>query len=235
MGLPIQKAPKHRCKLSDGSEVTFRPFLVKEQKYLLLAKEANSASDVLDATKDLIMSVTDNKVNINNMPMYDLEYLFLKIRCKSIGESQNITFRCRGRDCKATHEEMVELDKIEIQFPNGKVDNTVQLTEEMGVTLRYPNARQLVEADAIELEGDRLVYLLKHGIHTIFDAESVYDTDDIQDAELTEFVESLSMPQVEKLNGFFENIPTLRHTVEWDCSVCSNANKATLEGLQSFF
>lgn len=235
MGLPIQKAPKHKCKLSDGTEVTFRPFLVKEQKYLLLAKEGKDGTEVLDAVKELISSVTENKVDINTLPMYDLEYLFLKIRCKSIGESTTLTLGCRNRSCNETHQETVDLESIEIQQPNGDIENTVQLTDTMGVTLRYPTARQLVAADDIESEGDKLVHLLKYGIHTIFDEESVYDTDEIQDSELTEFVESLSMQQVEKLNGFFENIPTLEHKIEWDCSSCGTHNEMSLKGLQSFF
>ncbi len=235
MGLPIQKAPKHKCKLSDGREVIFRPFLVKEQKYLLLAKEGKDGTEVLDAVKDLILAVTDNKVDINMLPMYDLEYLFLKIRCKSIGETQKITLKCRKRGCDTTHQQNVDLESIEIKQPNGKIENTVQLTETMGVTLRYPTARQLVAADSIESEGDRLVHLLKYGIHTVFDEESVYDTDEIQDSELTEFVESLSMLQVEKLNSFFENVPTLEHKIEWECPTCSNANEMSLKGLQSFF
>ena len=235
MGLPIQKAPKHKCKLSDGTEVTFRPFLVKEQKYLLLAKEGKDGTEVLDAVKELISSVTENKVDINTLPMYDLEYLFLKIRCKSIGESTTLTLSCRNRSCNETHQETVDLESIEIQQPNGDIENTVQLTDTMGVTLRYPTARQLVAADDIESEGDKLVHLLKYGIHTIFDEESVYDTDEIQDSELTEFVESLSMQQVEKLNGSFENIPTLEHKIEWDCSSCETHNEMSLKGLQSFF
>ena len=153
MGLPIQKAPKHKCKLSDGTEVTFRPFLVKEQKYLLLAKEGKDGTEVLDAVKELISSVTENKVDINTLPMYDLEYLFLKIRCKSIGESTTLTLSCRNRSCNETHQETVDLESIEIQQPNGDIEITVQLTDTMGVTLRYPTARQLVAADGIESEG----------------------------------------------------------------------------------
>ena len=235
MGLPIQKAPKHKCKLSDGREVTFRPFLVKEQKYLLLAKEGKDGTEVLDAVKDLILAVTDDKLDIDTLPMYDLEYLFLKIRCKSIGETANLTLKCRAKGCDATHQESVDLEGIEIEQPNGEIDNTFQLSDTMGVTLRFPTARQLVEADAIELEGDKLVHLLKYGIHTIFDEESVYNTDEIQDSELTEFVESLSMIQVDKLNAYFENIPTLEHKMEWDCASCGHHNEVSLKGLQSFF
>lgn len=235
MGLPIQKAPKHKCKLSDGTEVTFRPFLVKEQKYLLLAKESKNGEEVLDATKELISSVTDGKVNTDKLMMADLEYLFLQIRSKSIGETQEMTLYCRERDCKGTGKAVIDLSKVGISYPDEEVSNTVELNDTLGVTLKYPNARQLARVEDIEDEGDKLVHLLKNGIESIYDEDTVYNTDDIPDSELVEFVESLTLEQVDKLNEFFENIPTLQQDIEFECDSCGTLNTTRLKGLQSFF
>jgi len=235
MGLPIQKAPKHRCELSDGTIVTYRPFLVKEQKYLLLAKEGNSSVEVLDAIREVVKSVTEGKVNSDKLAMFDLEYLFLQIRTKSIGETQEMTLYCRQPDCNGTAKVVVDLSEVGIKYPEEKISNTIQLTDTLGVTLRYPTAIQLAKTEDIESEGDKLVNLLKYGIETIFDEETVYDTDEVRDEELVEFVENLSLEQVEKLNVFFENVPTLQHDLEYECDSCHTINETTLKGLQSFF
>jgi hypothetical protein len=236
MGLPIQKAPKHRCKLSDGTEVTFRPFLVKEQKYLLLARDGNNSVEILNAVREIIKQVTEGKVDSNKLNMFDLEYLFLQIRTKSVGETQEVTLRCEIPDCDGTGSTTVDLSKVGLDIIDGdKVDNTIQLTDTLGVTLRFPTAMQLAEVEDIEDEGDKLVHLLQYGIHTIYDEETVYDTDDIQTSELVEFVENLTLEQVDKLNTFFEHIPTLKHDLEYKCDGCGHEQTTTLKGLQSFF
>jgi len=233
MGLPIQKAPKHKCELSDGREVIFRPFLVKEQKFLLLAKEGKKAEDVLLAVRNLITSITDGKVDAFKLPMFDLEYLFLQARAKSVGETADLLFGCG--ECDAQSKVKVNLEEVELFYPKEKIDNTIQLTDTLGVTLRYPSSEQLAQADDMKTEAERFIHLLKHGIHTIFDEETVYDTDDIQDSELTEFVESLTLTQVEMLEEFFASIPSVQTTVEYKCDGCGAENESVVKGLQNFF
>ena len=236
MGLPIQQSPKHRCKLSNGEEVTFRSFLVKEQKYLLLAKEGKNSVEVLNAVKEIVNQVTFGKVDSNRLTMYDLEYLFLQIRTKSVGETQEIQLSCGEPNCDGTGTTIVDLSKVGIEYPKGEeIDNNVQLNETLGVTLKYPSAMQLAEVEDIEDEGDKLVHLLKYGINTIYDDETVYDTDDVPTSEMTEFVESLTLEQVDKLNEFFENIPTLSQELEYKCNSCGKEQSTTLKVLQSFF
>ena len=236
MGLPIQKAPKHKCKLSDGTEVTYRPFLVKEQKYLLLAKEGQDSVEILDAVREIINQVTDGKVDSHKLPMYDLEYLFLQIRIKSVGESSKMVLYCKEKDCNGTGDLNIDLSEVDIKYPEGNViDPNVKLTDTLGVTLKYPTSLEMAKIEVIEGEGDQLVNLLKYGIQSIWDGDTIYDTDDVPDSELVEFVESLTMEQVDKLNEFFENVPTLEHRVEYKCNSCGTINKSTMKGLQSFF
>ena len=236
MGLPIQQASKHRCKLSDGTEVTFRPFLVKEQKYLLLAKEGKNSVEVLNAVKEIVNQVTFGKIDSNKLTMFDLEYLFLQIRTKSVGESQEVKLSCDEPNCNGTGTTILDLSKVGIQYAKGEeIDNNVQLNDTLGVTLKYPSAMQLAEVEDIEDEGDKLVHLLTHGINTIYNDETVYDTDDVPTSEMVEFVESLTLDQVDKLNAFFENIPTLSQEIEYKCDTCGKEQSTTLKGLQSFF
>ena len=235
MGLPIQQAPKYKTTLSDGKEVTFRPFLVKEQKYLLLAKEGKDGNEVLDAVKELIHNVTFGKVDTDTLPLWDLEYLFLQIRTKSIGESVDLRYKCYKQGCNGTMENSLDLSEVQLKFSDEEIDNVVKLTDTLGVMLKYPTAREIVQADSFEDEGDKIVHLLKHGIHQIFDEENVYDTDDTSEEELQEFVESLTLEQVDKLQDFFQNVPTLSHELDLRCGTCGAETKKVLQGLQSFF
>ena len=236
MGLPIQQASKHRCKLSSGQEVEFRPFLVKEQKYLLLAKEGKNSVEVLNAVKEIVNQVTFGKIDSNKLTMFDLEYLFLQIRTKSVGETQEVKLSCSEPNCNGTGTTIIDLSKVGIEYAKGEeIDNNVQLNDTLGVTLKYPSAMQLAEVEDIEDEGDKLVHLLTYGINTIYDDETVYDTDDVPTSEMVEFVESLTLDQVDKLNAFFENIPSLSQEIEYKCDTCGKEQSTTLKGLQSFF
>tara|TARA_B100000073_G_scaffold330887_1_gene319762 strand:+ start:227 stop:934 length:708 start_codon:yes stop_codon:yes gene_type:complete len=235
MGLPIQKAPKHRCKLSDGTEVTFRPFLVKEQKYLLVARESESPTEIIGAIKNLIHAVTEGTVDADKLPIFDVEYLFLQIRAKSVGESVDVRLFCQNIDCGSNSETKVDLSKVKVKFPERKVDNKVELTETLGVTLRHPTAKKIAEADSNEDDQDKLIQLLAIGLETIYDEETVYNADEISDSDLIEFVESLTMPQVEKLQAFFENTPALQEDIDWTCSSCGMEQTTTVKGLQNFF
>ena len=234
MGLPIQKAPKFKCKLSDGRTVNFRPFLVKEQKYLIIAKESTDNEEILDAVKNLINAVTDGEVDAEKLPIYDLEYLFLNIRAKSVGESVEVALFCQEPDCEGSGRTNVNLTEVEI-VQNKEVDSKHMISETTGVTLRYPTTKQLAKVDGIKDEGDKIIELLKFGIETIFDGEDIYYADDISDSELVEFIESLTLEQLESLNEFYESIPSVSKEVSYKCDSCGVVNNTVLKGLSNFF
>jgi len=236
MGLPIQKAPTHRCKLNDGTEVKFRPFLVKEQKYLLIARESDNPVDIVNAVKNLISEVTDKQVDAEKLPMHDLEYLFLQIRAKSVGESVEVPVFCKNISCDGRGREAVDLTTVEVRTPDEEIGNDIKLNDTLGVTLRIPNAKQLAKADTDGAdETDKLINLLKIGIETVYDEETVYNADEISDVELLNFVESLTITQVETINKFFENVPYLAKDIDWACKVCGTEQVTELRGLQNFF
>ena len=135
MALPKQSSPKYKCVLpSDGREVEYRPFLVKEQKVLLLAQEQENDEAMFKAVQDLIGSVTDGEVKPQRLPVIDMEYLFLKIRSKSVGETANIRVTCNDPKCDGTGEAVVNLDDVEVvgEAPETKI----MINDEIGVELR---------------------------------------------------------------------------------------------------
>ena len=154
-GLPIQSAPTYTCVLpSDGREIKFRPFLVKEQKVLVLARESENARQTLEAVKILINNVTFGEVDANELPMIDMEYLFIKIRSVSVGETSDILLNCSNGDCKGSGEVTINLDdvKVEGEFP----DDTIMITDELGLVLKLMKVKDIGGLDELN-EADLVI------------------------------------------------------------------------------
>jgi len=232
MGLPIQTTPTYRCVLpSSGREVKYRPFLVKEQKILSIAKESEDQKQIFNAIKDLIESVTFGEVLADNLAVMDLEYLFLKTRSASVGETTTVNTSCSDTDCGGSATLKINLDEIE---PKGEsADNKVMINDNVGVTLRPPVVKNIKSLGSGE-DAD-VVEILTACIDSIFDEENVYMADETSDKDLLEFVESLTFGQLEQLSIWFESLPKLTYTTSGACEVCGKETTRTLEGLQSFF
>jgi len=238
MALPIQSAPTYKCVLpSDGREVTFRPFLVKEQKVLVIAKEGEDQSRSLASIKQMIKSVTSFEENewldVEKLPMFDIEYLFIKIRAVSVGETVKINLTCQEEGCNGTGEVTVNLDDVETTKSSG-MEPRIMITDELGVVLRYPdwNLMESVQKTPAEQQP---IEMLKACIVEIFDAESVYNAEDVSKKDLADFVDNLTFPQIEKLGEFFDDMPKVFYNASYTCNTCGKEQSRTLEGLQSFF
>ena len=233
MALPKQSAPKYTCILpSDGTEVEYRPFLVKEQKNLLLAQEQDNEKAMFKAVQDLIESVTFGKVKTQAMPVIDMEYLFLKIRSKSVGETANIKVTCTDPNCDGTGEAVVNLDDVEVV--GDQPESKIMLNDEIGIEMRYPRVSDVNQVQGKD-QATQTLEMLKNSIVTIFDEENVYPTADASTNELNEFVESITMTQLELLTEFFNSIPALEIDVESQCNKCQRDITTKLRGLNSFF
>lgn len=233
MALPKQSAPKYTCILpSDGTEIEYRPFLVKEQKNLLLAQEQDNEKAMFKAVQDLIESVTFGKVKTQAMPVIDMEYLFLKIRSKSVGETANIKVTCTDPNCDGTGEAVVNLDDVEVV--GDEPDTKIMISDELGIELRYPRIMDLEKAQGLDPAAST-IEMLKNSMVTIFDEEEVYTVADASTNELNEFVESITMTQLELLTEFFNSIPALEIDVESQCNKCQRDITTKLRGLNSFF
>jgi hypothetical protein len=232
MGLPIQQTPEYRCTLSNNLEVRFRPFLVKEQKYLLVAAESSDSVQVLDAIVKLIDSVTFGSVDTNKLSMAELEYLFLNIRAKSVGENIKMNLYCTDLDCDGNGEATVNLD--DLVLGENKAESRIQISEEIFVDLKVPTAKDIANAEQTT-GADQLVKLACLAIDTVYDSDTVYNAIDFSPAEITEFVESLTVEQMEKIKDFLDEIPTVTIDATYVCDVCNKECTRTLRGMDNFF
>ena len=232
MALPKQTAPKYTCILpSDGREIEYRPFLVKEQKVLLLAQEQEDDAAMFRAVQDLITNVCED-VKSETLPVIDMEWLFLKIRSKSVGETANIKLSCTDPKCDGHGEAVVNLDDVEVV--GDQPENKIMLNDEIGIEMRYPRVSDVNQVQGKD-QATQTLEMLKNSIVTIFDEENVYPTADASTNELNEFVEGLTMQQLEKITAYFDSIPSLQLDVESKCTTCGRELKTTAKGINSFF
>jgi hypothetical protein len=233
MGLPIQSAPTYKTVLpSNGREIKFRPFLVKEQKVLMLAKEGEDKTESLEAVKNMINDVTFGEIDANDLAMIDLEWLFIQIRTKSVGESATVKMKCLEDDCSGTGEALINFEEVEVE---GEIlDNTIMVSDDVGVVLRLLKVEDTKDVQDMP-ENEVIFYLLNKSIDRIFDAESVYERTDISDADVDEFIENLTFAQLGQLSEYFEKTPKLTKEVSFKCEICGTQQSRVLEGLQNFF
>jgi hypothetical protein len=234
MALPIQSTPTYRTTLpSNGQEVEYRPFLVKEQKILVMARESQKQDDMMRSVKKMIDATTFEKLDVDELAMVDLEWLFVKIRSVSIGETSKLVLNCENKECFETHPYDLNLEEIDIvgSLPD---DSKVMINDDVGLTLRVPSVKDLNNIDKLD-DNMKAVEIVKRCIVNIFDSENVYEGTDLDKSELNEFVDSLTFGQLELIGSFFDDLPKLSHEYEYTCSGCGTVNKKKLEGLQSFF
>ena len=235
MALPVINVPTYSVKLpSNKEEITFRPFLVKEEKILLLALEEGQDEAIAGAIKQIIHNCTFEQIDVNAIATFDLEYIFLRIRAKSVGETASIQVLCED-DGETYVETEVSLEEVEVTFPEGHTNN-IKLTDDVGVIMNYPALENMYTGIKENQNSiDYSVQIIKSAIHQIYEGETVHEQADFGDEELTTFIESLTSDQFAELQKFFETMPRLSHTVTVTNPNTKKKNNVTLEGLNSFF
>ena len=234
MPLPLLETPKYTTTIpSTGKNIEYRPFLVKEEKILLIAQESGETSHMITAMKDIISACTFEKINPNDLTTFDLEFIFLRLRSKSVGENVNILVKCESCDHK--NELSLNLDEINVSVPTN-IEKTILLTSSVGVNMRYIKTKDISKlSDVSKSEGDLITDIIIASIESIFDESKIYLTDDTPTEELVTFVNSLNREQLGKLQNFIENSPKLQKNIEFKCISCKHDNNTTLSGIQSFF
>ena len=235
MALPVINVPTYKANIpSTKEEITFRPFLVKEEKILLLALEDGGDASIAGAIKQIIHNCTFEQVDVTRLATFDLEYVFLRIRAKSVGEVAKVQVLCED-DGETYVEAEVPLDKVKVNFPEGHT-NQIKLTDEVGVLMSYPDMNEMYKG--IE-EGQNTIDfsldLIKVAIAQVYEGEIVHERTDFTDEELGDFLESLTSEQFASIQNFFETMPRLSHTVTVTNPNTKKKNKIKLEGLNSFF
>lgn len=228
MPLPVLEAPTYNLVVpSTKKKLKYRPFLVKEEKILMIAQESENETQILQAVKEIIKSCTFSKIDVNNIPMYDIEYIFLKIRAKSVGEV--VSFQLKCEECGEYNKVEVNLEDVQVQFPENEIDPNIQLNDSIGVTLKPLRMSDIKKGD------DQITDAIISTIDSIYDNDNVYNASTCSRKEMQEFVDSLSHQHLEKIQEFILNQPTLKHTIEYTCEKCGHKNSYELNGLQSFF
>ena len=234
MALPKQSTPKYSCILpSDGKEVEYRPFLVQEQKSLLIAQEQEDDKAMFSAVQDLIEACTYGKLKSTQLAVIDMEYLFLKIRAKSVGETVNLQVTCQDPKCDGHGEVVINLDDVEVV--GDEPENKIMINDEIGIELRYPRIGDIDLINSEEGSMTQILEMLKRCMVTVFDQENVYPTSDSSTQELDEFVNTLSMSQMEMISEYFGSIPQLKKEVKSECVQCGKDINTTIQGMNNFF
>ena len=240
MALPKIDLPVYEITLPlSKKQIRFRPFLVKEQKNLMMAMEADDKETIERNIRQVLTNctVTDN-INIDKLPVLDVEYYFLNLRARSVGEVVENDYICNnqvdGKECGGKMKGTFNLLDIQVDIdPN--VKDVVQLTEKVSLKLKYPEFSVMEKVSAEKNAVETAFKIIVDSIEYIYDGEQYYYAEESTPQELMEFVESLNQEQFNKLESFFDSIPKIRKKVEIKCSKCGFDHSIVMEGLENFF
>ena len=236
MALPKLNTPTYELEVpSTDEKIKYRPFLVKEEKILLMAMESKDNAQIINAVKDIVKSCTFDKVDVSTMPMFDMEYIFLNIRAKSVGEVSNLKIRCP--DDKKTYANVeLDLTKVEVQVGDDHT-NKIELTDDMGLIMTYPTIDSFLDSGIETITANNMLDIIGSCVLQIYEknGEKVYQGKDQTKKELTEFIEQMNSGQFRKVQSFFDTMPKLTHTVKVKNPKTKKTSEVKLTGLNDFF
>lgn len=236
MALPvINESPKYKVKIpSTGKEVFYRPFYVKEQKVLLMAMESGEQELVLKAMIDTIVSCLEEKINPGSLSTFDVEYMFTKIRTKSVGETADIKISCS--ECNQDNEVKINLESIQMDVPN-KIPE-IKLNDKYTLKMRYPRYMGMINSihNKNKLTVTELLFTMAiDSLDKLLTEDAIIDFDEESAEEKTKFLDNLNSEQFKEIMEFVRGIPKLEHEVKFVCKHCQHENNQTLQGIQDFF
>ena len=236
MALPkLNQAPNYELTIpSTGEKIQYRPFLVKEQKILLLAVESQDQKQILRTIRDTLEACIIGEYNVNTLKAFDVEYIFLQLRSKAVGENAPLPFKCG--DCDTEHKINIPLSEINVKI-NDDIKYDIPIGEQYNLKLGYPLFTQMIEADVAEdVAQSELVFktakMCLHSLQT--EDENILFADESEE-EVEEFFGSLTANQFNSIMEFAQAVPTIKHNVEFKCTKCGKDNEIALQGLQDFF
>jgi hypothetical protein len=240
MALPKLDVPTYEIELPiSKKKIKYRPFLVKEQKNLLMALESNESSTIQQNVRDILNNCTLTEgINIDKLPIIDVEYYFINLRSKSVGEIVETRYRCNNeveeKVCGNIMEASVNLQNIQ-PYREEEVSPEIQLTDKVMIKMKYPEFGIIKDSLNMEDITEVTFNLISESIEHIYDGEQFYYAHEAEPGEMLEFVEGLNQAQFEKVEHFFNNLPKLKETVEMTCSKCGFHHTIDVEGLENFF
>ena len=233
MGLPKLNSANYELSLpSTGATIKYRPFLVKEQKALMIAQESEDDKVIENTFAQIITDCVEDKVDPYKMPMFDIEYVFLKIRSKSVGEIAELRVTCPD-DEETKVNVSIPLEEVDVQMKENHT-NVITLTDDISVIMRYPCLGDMKGFNALG-ETKSLFEMVKRCIHEVHDGKEVYRRVDMSEKDLEDFIDSMSSKNFESVGEFFSSMPKLSYDLEVENPKTKVKSVIPIEGLQSFF
>jgi hypothetical protein len=243
MALPKLDVPIFTIDLPlSKTKLRYRPFLVKEEKLLLMAVESDDEKTVMDSIKQIINNCCLDEIDADLLPITDLEYFFLHLRARSIGEIVDLQYKCNNKVKNDKDEEVecgnsvkIKVNILEIKPTiNPQHTNKIELTKNLGIVMKYPNFT-LIDKVKSNNDVEQILGIIMNCVDYIYDEEKIYYKKDISDVELTEFIENLTQKQFAKVQEFFETVPSIKKELDFKCNKCNYEEKIVVEGIQNFF
>ena len=239
MALPKLNVPVYEAILPSTEKVIkYRPFLVKEEKILLTALEADDTKALSGAVKQIVNNCVQGELDVDKLPTFDIEYLFLRLRAKSVGEKVTIglkPYECpknENRLCENTTQVEINLEEVKVD-KNKAPSSKIMLDDKIGIKMKYPDINTFnLTGTTSEAAG---MDIIKGCVDMVYTEEETHERDSFTDEELDEFIDSLNSQQFKLIKDFFDNMPVLKHTVKYKCETCGEKKETILQGLNSFF
>jgi hypothetical protein len=241
MALPMMNAPIYNLVIpSTKMSVKYRPFLVKEEKSLLIAQQSEDLTVMVDTLKSVINSCIIDKIDVDTLASFDIEYLFTQIRAKSVGETIELLFPCdmdHGEEDndKARVKITIDLTQLQVEVPEGHTSK-IDLFGDVGIVMKYPSISIMKRLEGLEENDiDKIFSVIADSIDYIYQGDEIFHSKEQKPEELLQFLNNLNSEQFMKVQKFFSSMPRIKKEVEYTCPVCSREHKKVLEGMQSFF
>jgi len=235
MALPrLNENPEYELEIpSTKQKVRFRPFLVKEEKVLMIAMESDNQKDILNTVVNTITTCINESIEKRSLTTFDVEYLFLKIRAKSVGETSTIGIKCES--CETSNDVKINIDEVKMDVPD--IDGLIKLNDQVSVEMRWPSYQAIINDDIMEKESsvDQVFSLIRSSISSIMTNDERFAASDHTAEELDAFIESMDTKQFTQIREYVEKMPKLSHPINFTCSHCAAKNSIQLEGMQNFF
>jgi len=245
MALPKIDVPTYETTLiSSGKKVKYRPFLVKEQKLFLMASQSTDEKETVDVVKQVLNNCIISDIDVDDLPTFDLEHLFMQLRARSVGEVVNLKYNCNNtvKDDKGEDKVCGGLVKFDLNILDIKptIDpehsNKIAITDKLGIVMKYPTLGMVKNFDNLQTESiDTIMNVIVSCIDFIYDADQMYYAKDSTKEELMEFVDNLQQDDLEKIQKFFTTMPKISKPLDFKCGKCGYEEKIVVEGIQNFF
>ena len=243
MALPKNTSATYPLSIpSSGQEVKFRPFVVKDEKALMLAMQSEDEMTMVNTLRDLIRNCVQDEINVERLATFDLEYAFAQMRGKSVGELVEVIGKCDNEEAgcvdnpKAQVKLSVDITQIPVTFPEGH-DKKINLWGDVGVVMKYPTVETIIKYQGLSEDSDpeKVFDIITESMDVIYEGDELHYIKDQTVEEVNDFINNLTSDQFAKVREFFETIPAMKKEIEYTCPNCGRVHKKTLEGLQSFF